>query len=152
HASAPLDRILVTGDITDDGTRAEWTEFLDLFRCLPELRRRLSFVPGNHDVNIVDRNNPGRFDLPGSAGQALRNLRVVLALDEFQGDRSHVVDRSTGAIGPSLKDYLRIGDRAERLRSLALEGTAPGRREMNKVWDAIFPLVELAPQGGGYGL
>src|SRR5262249_32276877 len=64
HASAPVDRVLVTGDVTDAGTRAEWTEFLDLFRNYPELRARLSFVPGNHDVNIVDRSNPGRFDLP----------------------------------------------------------------------------------------
>ena len=59
HASRPLDRILVTGDITDAGTRAEWAEFIDLFRNYPELRARTSFVPGNHDVNIVDRNNRG---------------------------------------------------------------------------------------------
>ena len=119
HASSPLDRVLVTGDITDAGTRAEWAEFIDLFRNYPELRARLSFVPGNHDVNIVDRNNPGRFDLPGSASQSLRKLRVVLALDALQGSRAHVVDRASGALGPSLQDYLREGGRAERLRALA---------------------------------
>ena len=85
HASSPLDRVLVTGDVTDAGTRAEWAEFLDLIRSFPVLRDRLSFVPGNHDVNIVDRHNTGRFDLPWSAGQALRKLRVVLALDALQG-------------------------------------------------------------------
>ena len=61
HASNPLNRVLVTGDVTDAGTRAEWAEFIDLFRDYPELRDRLSFVPGNHDVNIVDRSNPGRL-------------------------------------------------------------------------------------------
>src|SRR5262249_53384884 len=37
HESNPLDHILVTGDITDAGTRAEWAEFLDLLRGYPQL-------------------------------------------------------------------------------------------------------------------
>ena len=39
HASTPLDRVVVTGDITDAGTRAEWAEFLDLLRGCPECGR-----------------------------------------------------------------------------------------------------------------
>jgi 3',5'-cyclic AMP phosphodiesterase CpdA len=152
HASRPLDRILVTGDVTDAGTRAEWAEFIDLFLKYPDLRARTSFVPGNHDVNIVDRNNPARFDLPGSASQSLRKLRVVLALDALQGSRAYLVDRASGALGPSLQDYLREGGRAERLRALAQRGTVRGRREMSKVWDAIFPLVEPPAADEEYGL
>ena len=153
HAAAPLEHILVTGDITDAGTRAEWGEFLDLMRdCEPELRARLSFVPGNHDVNFVDRTNPGRFDLPWVAGMALRKLRVVLALDAIQGERSHLVDRASGSIGPLLKDYLREGERMERLRALAQHGAIRGRKEIAKIWEAIFPLVEPAPGDEGYGL
>jgi 3',5'-cyclic AMP phosphodiesterase CpdA len=152
HESNPLDRVLVTGDITDDGTRAEWAEFTDLLRDYPDLRARLSFVPGNHDVNIVDRNNPGRFDLPGSASQSLRKFRVVLALDTLQGDRAHIVDRTSGTLGPTLKDYLREDGRAERLRALAESGAVRGRREMLKVWDEVFPLVEPPAAGHGYGL
>jgi 3',5'-cyclic AMP phosphodiesterase CpdA len=151
HESAPLDRILLTGDITDAGTRAEWAEFIDLLRDYP-LRDRLSFVPGNHDVNIVDRNNPGRFELPWGAGQALRRLRTVLALDGIQGDRARIVERDSGRLGPHLSDYLREGNRVELLRELAEDGASAGRREMNKVWDRIFPLVE-APEGSdSYGL
>src|SRR5271167_3428454 len=120
--AAPLDRILMTGDITDAGSRAEWAEFIDLLRGCPELRRRLSLVPGNHDVNIIDRVNPGRLDLPWSAGQSLRKLRVVLALEAFGGDRAHVVDHGSGALGPTLGDYLRQGRRAELLRALAERG------------------------------
>ena len=152
HALTPLDRVLLTGDITDAGTRAEWAEFIDLLRSYPELRARLSFVPGNHDMNIVDRTNPGILDLPWSTGQSLRKLRVVLALDAVQGDRAHVVDHASGALGPSLKDYLREGGRAEMLRALAQRGALRGRWEMAKIWDAIFPLVELAPADDGYGL
>jgi 3',5'-cyclic AMP phosphodiesterase CpdA len=152
HASAPLDRVLMTGDITDAGTRAEWAEFIDLLRGCPELRRRLSLVPGNHDVNIIDRANPGRLDLPWSAGQSLRKLRVVLALDRLAGDRAHLVDRAAGGYGPSLNDFLRQGRRPGLLRELANRGTLRGRREMTRVWEAIFPLVEPPVPGGAYGV
>jgi hypothetical protein len=148
HAVTPLDRVVVTGDVTDAGTRTEWAEFLDLLRGCPELRARLSFVPGNHDVNIIDRTNPARLELPWSAGQALRQLCVVLALDAIQGERAHVVDRASGALGPSLRDYLHDGGHAERLRALAQHGTGRGRREMAQVWEAIFPLVE-PPRAAG---
>jgi 3',5'-cyclic AMP phosphodiesterase CpdA len=152
HASNPVDRVLVTGDITDAGTRSEWAEFLDLIQNFPELRTRLSFVPGNHDTNIVDRTNTGRPDLPWSVGQALRKLRFVLALDEIQGDRAYLVDRKSGTFGPSLAHYLREGERLELLRALAERGTLRGRWELAKVWDTIFPLVEPAPNEGGYGI
>jgi Calcineurin-like phosphoesterase len=152
HAVTPLDRVVVTGDITDAGTRAEWLEFMDLLRGCPALRTRLSFVPGNHDVNIIDRTNPARLELPWSTGQALRQLRVVLALDAIQGERARVVDRASGALGPLLKDYLREGGRPERLRALAQRGTVRGRWEMAKVWEAIFPLVEPPRADEGYGV
>jgi 3',5'-cyclic AMP phosphodiesterase CpdA len=152
HASNPFDHILVTGDITDAGTRAEWAEFLDLLRGYPQLRARLSFVPGNHDVNIVDRTNPGRLDLPWSAIHALRKLRVLLALDAIQGERAHIVSGPSGTLGPCLRDYLREPKRAERLRALADKGSARGRAEIAAVWDTIFPLVEPAPTDDEYGL
>lgn len=152
HKQAPLDRIVVTGDITDAGTRAEWAEFIDLLRSRTELRSLLSFVPGNHDANIVDRTNPGRLDLPWSAAPGLRKLRFILALDRMSGDRARVVDHDSGALGPSLREYLREGKRAKLLRDLANRGAIRGRVEIAKVWDAIFPLVELPHTRHGCGL
>jgi 3',5'-cyclic AMP phosphodiesterase CpdA len=152
HAAAPIDRVLVTGDVTDAGTRAEWAEFIDLLRGCPELRRRLSLVPGNHDVNIIDRSNPGRLDLPWSSGQSLRKLRVVLALDSLAGQRSRLIDKASGALGPTLHDYLRQRSRTDLLRELANRGTMRGRREMTRIWEAIFPLVEPPQAGASYGL
>jgi 3',5'-cyclic AMP phosphodiesterase CpdA len=151
HASIRIDRVLVTGDVTDAGTRAEWAEFLDLLRDYPELRTRLSFVPGNHDLNIVDRSHPALLDLPWSADRALRKLRVLLALDEIQGDRARLVDRASGRPGPLLCDYLRKDGRFALLRDLARDGSRRGRREMERTWNAIFPLVEPAGNDG-YGL
>lgn len=152
HAATPVDRVLLTGDITDAGTRAEWAEFIDLLRGCPEIRRQLSLVPGNHDVNIIDRANPGRLDLPLSTGQSLRKLRVVLALDALSGDRLHVVEKGSGMPGPSLTDFLRLGRRACLLRELADRGTLRGRREMARVWEAMFPLVEPPTPGNRCGV
>jgi 3',5'-cyclic AMP phosphodiesterase CpdA len=151
HASTPFDRVLVTGDVTDAGTRAEWVEFLDLLRACPDIRSRILFVPGNHDVNIVDRTNTGRFDIPWSVGHALRRLRFVVALDAVQGERVHIVDRVSGALGLSLRDYLQEGERPARLRGLAEQGTWRGRLEISRVWDDIFPLVAPPAEPGGCG-
>ena len=150
-ARQALDRIIVTGDVTDAGTRAEWLEFLALLHAWPDLRRRLLFVPGNHDINIVDRTNPGRLDLPWSVAGALRKLRVVLALDAVQGESVHIVDRASGTLGCTLRAYLRSGNRSTMLRELADRGTWRGRWETAKVWDAIFPLV-VPPSKDGCGV
>ena len=151
HAATPIDRVLVTGDVTDAGTRAEWVEFLDLLRGYPDIRSRVLFVPGNHDVNIVDRTNTGRFDIPWSISHALRRLRFVVALDAVQGERVHIVDPKSGALGPSLRDYLQEGERPARLRGLAEQGTWRGRWEIARVWDDIFPLVAPPAEPGGCG-
>jgi len=152
HKSNPVDRLLVTGDITDAGTRSEWVAFMELISAFPELRARMSFVPGNHDTSIVDRTNTGRPDLPWSMSQALRKLRFILALDEIQGDRVYLVDPKTGAIGPSLAKYLREGERPSLLRELAERGTIRSRWELSKVWNSIFPLVEPAMNNSRYGV
>ncbi len=141
HRRRPFDRIVVTGDITDAGTRAEWVEFLQLLEGAPDLRRRLLFVPGNHDVNIVDRTNPGRLDMPSSVAQALRKLRVILAMDAIEGDCARLVDRASGQLGPCLAEFLRTGDRPMLLRELAENGSWRSRREILRVWNDLFPLV-----------
>jgi 3',5'-cyclic AMP phosphodiesterase CpdA len=152
QAIAPLSRVFVTGDVTDAGTRAEWAEFIDLLRGCPGLTQRLSFVPGNHDINVVDRRNAGQLDVPWSSSQFLRKLRTLVALDIVQGKRTYIVDRATGKMGQSLSEYLRDGDRAESLRSLAARGDWRGRWELEKIWDAMFPLIEPAQDDRAYGV
>ena len=36
-----------------------------------------AMLAGNHDVNIVDRANPARLDLPFSPGKRLRQIRTL---------------------------------------------------------------------------
>jgi 3',5'-cyclic AMP phosphodiesterase CpdA len=152
HAATPLQGVLVTGDVTDAGTRSEWAAFLDLLRGYPDIRSRLLFVPGNHDVNIVDRTNTGRFDVPWSVGFALRRMRFLVALDAIQGERVHIIDRASRKLGPTLRDYLQMGDRPARLRGLAERGTWRGRWEIAKVWEEVFPLVVPPSAADGCGV
>jgi predicted MPP superfamily phosphohydrolase len=72
HMVRPLDLVLVSGDMTDAGRATEWAEFLDVMVRHPVLAERMIILPGNHDLNIVDRLNPARLDLPFSPGKRLR--------------------------------------------------------------------------------
>jgi Calcineurin-like phosphoesterase len=139
HAEAPLDVVLITGDMTDAGTPPEWAEFLDALTAHPHLAERALILPGNHDLNIVDRANPARLDLPTSPNRRLRQLRTLSAMDELQGDRVHVVELGRHRIGKTLAEFLephrkkmvRFADVAKPLLSYALP----------ELWAKVFPLV-----------
>lgn len=85
HAEQPLHAILVTGDITDAGLATEWAEFFDALAQFPRVAERMFVIPGNHDINVVNRANPAQFDLPTSPNKKLRKLRVLSALKPFKG-------------------------------------------------------------------
>ena len=78
--------------MTDAGRSSEWATFLDALARHPELAARMLILPGNHDVNIVDRANPARLDLPFSPSKRLRQMRTLSAMAAVQGDRVRVVD------------------------------------------------------------
>ena len=93
HASAPLDAVIISGDATDAGRSGEWAEFLDALAAHPEIAGRVLMLPGNHDVNIVDRANPARLDLSIGPNSRLRKIRTLSAIDAVQGSRVRVVDQ-----------------------------------------------------------
>src|SRR4029077_9619865 len=101
-----LDVVLVSGDMTDAGRSSEWAEFLNALSRYPDLAARALMIPGNHDLNIVDRANPARLDLPTSPNKRLRKLRVLSAMGMVQGERVHVVDRTRGRLGQTLAQAL----------------------------------------------
>ena len=105
-AKDPLDAILITGDMTDAGRSSEWAEFLDAMAPHPQLAERILVLPGNHDLNVADRANPARLELPTSPNRRLRQLRVLSMLCSVQGRRVHVVDYARGAVGGCLADAL----------------------------------------------
>ncbi|MGE3529105.1 MAG: metallophosphoesterase [Methyloceanibacter sp.] len=150
HAKDPLDTVLITGDMTDAGISSEWAEFIDALTGHPALAERTLMLPGNHDLNIVDRANPARLDLPTSPNRRLRQLRTLSAMEAVHGTRVRVVDREAGALGGTLSKFLaphradiaRFADRAQPRFSNAIP----------ELWAEAFPMV-VPPQGAkGLGI
>jgi Calcineurin-like phosphoesterase len=150
HARAPLDAILITGDLTDAGRSSEWAEFLDAIAPFPQLAERLLILPGNHDVNIVDRANPARLDLPTSPNKRLRKLRMLSAMQAVQGERVRIVDRVHRRLGNSLHDAL--APHLSRLIKFADCGKPRLSREVADLWADIFPLVLPPDREDGLGI
>src|SRR5215469_15801884 len=131
----PVDAVLVSGDLSDDGSARSYQQVrtpLDRFQC------PVHALPGNHDDRARLRE---AFDLPGEGAEPIHysvdvgELRLV-ALD------SNVPGRDPGAFPPETLAWLdgELGAKAERPTMLALHHTPlatglPG-------WDAI----NLAPE------
>jgi hypothetical protein len=150
HASEPLDVILITGDMTDAGRSGEWAEFFDAIADHPSLSGRILLLPGNHDVNIVDRANPARLDLPTSPNKRLRKVRALSALAAMQGERVRIVDRAGGRLGASLAATLE--PHLPQMISFADAGKPSLTKELADLWDGIFPMVLPPEQDDGLGI
>lgn len=148
-AADPLDLILVTGDMTDAGRSAEWAEFLEALDRHPALRSRMLFLPGNHDVNVVDRANPARLDLPFSPGKRLRQLRALGLLAGLQGHRVRVGAPPKTGEAPTLSAWLKPHEAA--IRTFLRTGRGKRGRDIRAVWDEAFPMwtPPAAPDGLG---
>ncbi|MFN7286338.1 MAG: metallophosphoesterase family protein [bacterium] len=145
-----LDLVLITGDMTDAGRSAEWAEFFAALRAHPTLLDRVFVLPGNHDVNIVDRANPARLDLPWSAGKRLRQVRALAAIAAVQGARVTVIDPATGRPGPTLDDAL--APHRGVIRAFADEGSILRAHPVAAPWREAFPMVVPPPTPEGLGL
>lgn len=141
-AEDPLDLVVVTGDMTDAGRSAEWAELLEaLDRLAPSLRERMLFLPGNHDVNVVDRSNPARLDLPFSPGKRLRELRALVLLAGLQGDRVVVGRKKRRAM--TLSDWL--APHAAAVETFVRTGRGKRAYDIRTLWDEAFPMA-LPPE------
>lgn len=150
HAKNPLDAILITGDMTDAGRSAEWAEFLDALAPHPQLAERVFVVPGNHDLNVADRANPARLELPTSPNRRLRQLRVLSVMCALQGQRVRVVNNAkrelgeclADALAPHLADVVKYADAGRPLVSKALAD----------LWNDVFPMVVPPDTENGLGI
>jgi hypothetical protein len=139
HNIRPLDLVLVTGDMTDAGRATEWAEFMDTVDQHPVLAARMIILPGNHDLNIVDRQNPARLDLPFSPGKRLRQMRALSAIAAVQGHRVLVVDPAKGSFGPTLAETL--APHRQRIADFADAGSLRLSAGLGRLWDQQFPMI-----------
>ena len=116
----------------------------------PALSELIVALPGNHDVNVIDRANPARLDLPTSPKKRLRQLRTLSALEALQGSRVRVVDRKTGRLGNSLSDALK--PHVEAIRSFADRGRPRRSRALAELWPSLFPMVQPPDSADGLGI
>jgi hypothetical protein len=149
-AKRPFDTILITGDMTDAGISSEWAEVLDALAAHPLLQRRVLMLPGNHDLNIVDRANPARMDLPTSPDRRLRQLRTLSAMNAVHGDRVRVVDRVNGRLGGTLAEFLKQHRAAiARFADVARPIVS---KEIPELWANAFPLIVPPDDQAGLGI
>jgi 3',5'-cyclic AMP phosphodiesterase CpdA len=150
HAGRPLDLILITGDMTDAGRSAEWAEFFDILAGHPDLAGRTLILPGNHDVNVVDRANPARLDLPFSPAKTLRKMRALSALAAFGADRLRVTQ--PGADEPGLTLAAALAPRRQAIETFADQGGLRLSSRLTRLWDELFPLILPPAEDSGLGV
>jgi hypothetical protein len=150
HAREPLDVVLITGDLTDAGRSAEWAEFISALTPYPHLANRVVALPGNHDVNVVDRASPARMEWPASPTKRLRRLRTMCALEVLQGTRLRVVDRESGQLGDTLTEVLR--PHAAAMAAFADTGSPRLWRSLSNLWLTVFPLIMPPETEDGLGV
>jgi hypothetical protein len=107
-------------------------------------------LPGNHDVNVVDRANPARLDLPTSPTKRLRQLRSVSALAVLQGSRARIVDRVSGRLGDTLAQALEPHRAA--IEAFADKGSIGLSLRLAELWAAVFPMVLPPDTEDGLGV
>ncbi len=150
HRHDPLDAIVVTGDLTDAGTSAEWAELLAALEAFPRLTELMVAVPGNHDLNVVDRANPARLDLPTSPVKRLREARTLSMLAWLQGAHTNVVDVDQERIGATLDAAL--DPYANDLRAFANDGSHRLAKRTDEAWQMAFPMIRAPRRADGLGI
>jgi hypothetical protein len=150
HRAQPLDVLLVCGDMTDAGLATEWSEFLDALARHPVLAARMVVVPGNHDLNIVDRANPARLDLPFSIGKRLRQMRTLSALAAVQGNRVRRVEPASGQLGRTLNEAL--APERSRIASFMENGGLRRAARLRGFFDDQFPMIVAPDTEDGLGI
>ncbi|HSD93311.1 MAG TPA: metallophosphoesterase [Methyloceanibacter sp.] len=149
-AKVPLDAILITGDMTDAGISSEWAEVLGALDAHPSLAKRVLMLPGNHDLNIVDRANPARMDLPTSPNRPLRQVRTLSAMKAVQGGRVRVIDRDNDRLGGTLDAALKP-HRAELARFADIARPI-FTNKIAEIWALAFPMIVPPAEPDGLGI
>ncbi|MDL2405886.1 metallophosphoesterase [Rhizobium calliandrae] len=145
-----LDHILITGDITDAGRSPEWAEFSTTLSRYPELAERTLLLPGNHDINVVDRANPARLDLPISPARRLREMRALSGMATVQSNRVRVVDHSTWELGATLAQAL--APYRTDIATFADRGGFRLAASLATIWAEAFPMILPPNEDEGLGI
>jgi hypothetical protein len=101
-------------------------------------------------VNIVDRANPARLDLPFSPTKRLRQLRTLTALANMQGERVLVAASDSGDATRTLAEALAA--HKSDMEQFADRGGFRLSLEVARLWDELFPMLVPPDRHGGLGI
>jgi hypothetical protein len=110
----------------------------------PALAERMIVLPGNHDLNIVDRLNPARLDLPFSPGKRLRQMRALSIIAAIQSQRVRVADPRSGKFDRTLAEA--VAPYRRQIAAFTDSGSFRLSIGLSRVWDDQFPMI-LPPAG-----
>ncbi len=149
HATAPLDVVLITGDMTDAGSSAEWAEFLDAMREHPALAARTLNSPRQ---SRSQHRRPGQSGTHGPADQPQSAFASIQGVVGHGGiarrPRAHGGCRAR----PLGKDAQRNAGAAVRgIRRFADTGRPMFARRLTELWAKVFPMVLPPDRDDGLG-
>jgi 3',5'-cyclic AMP phosphodiesterase CpdA len=138
------DAVLVTGDITDTGSKAAWERFLN--SCPDEILSKLILVPGNHDLNLQDHRLARKAEQYDWTARRGRQIRMIAAMAEVMQDRTYVLDRASDRLF-TLSRYI---ERHQNTFNSGAEASCKPGLSVDALWKALFPMVVLAgPERNG---
>ena len=108
-----------------------------------------SSYPGNHDLNIADRGNTARIDLPSSPKLRLRQMRALSVASAIQGQRVRIVDRDKKMVGMTLDEVLQ--PRLDRMTHFSDVGRPRLTRWWLETWNQAFPMIVPPDTDTGLG-
>lgn len=154
-----VDHLVVTGDVTFSGEPREFERAADMFRPFAEARK-LTVVPGNHDVWTVDSLETGRFlRALGPDGKGMRKAAPSYPHVVPLGDDAVLVALDTARFGedpwatPGRIGLEQLRAARELVREHAKQGRAvvlafhhhvvlPPERMPSDAWVARMPLAD----------
>jgi hypothetical protein len=101
-------------------------------------------------VNVVDRANPARLDLPFSPAKTLRKMRTLSALAAFGADRLRVM--SAGAAEPGQTLAAALAPERQAIETFADQGGLRRSSRLTQLWDELFPLILPPREDDGLGV
>ncbi len=90
-------------------------------------------------MNVVDRANPARLDLPFSPAKTLRKMRALSALSAFGAERLRIM--SAGEAKPGLTLAATLTPQRQAIETFADQGGLRRSSRLTRLWDELFPLI-----------
>ena len=107
-------------------------------------------IPGNHDLNIVDRANPARFDFLDEPEQAA--AQIAGAGGDGRPPGRARPGRGSRAAPPGRKPRRDAGSHLREVAAFADAGRPRVSRSLTELWTQVFPMVLPPETDDGLGI